>query len=79
LLTTALLVALVSAGAVIILQGFLIVKGRRRPRMAFFERPLVEAHGSADAARVAIILGRLRMVYGLFLVLVGIWGLSGAL
>jgi hypothetical protein len=77
-MTTALLVALISAGTVIALQGYFVTKGRRKARVAFFERPLVEALALKDAARTAMILGRLRMVYGLFLVLAGIWGLSGA-
>jgi hypothetical protein len=76
--TTALLVALVSAGIVLALQGYLILKGRRKGRAVFFERPLLEALGLKDATRMALVLGRLRMVYGLFLVLVGVWGLSGA-
>ena len=77
-MTTALLVALISAGVVIALQGFFIVKGRRVARAAFFERPLLEALALKDATRRALILGRLRVVYGLFLVMAGIWGLSGA-
>jgi hypothetical protein len=76
--TTALLVGLVSAGIVLALQGYLILKGRRKGRAVFFERPLLEALALKDATRMALVLGRLRMVYGLFLVLVGVWGLSGA-
>ena len=77
MLGTALLFALVSAGIVIALQGFLLIRGRRRARVAFFERPLISALSLKKEAQVTRVLGRLRVVYGLFLVVVGVWGLAG--
>jgi hypothetical protein len=76
--TTALLVALVASGMVIALQGYLIIRGKRQAQAAFFERPLLDVLALKEPARTAQILGRLRMVYGLFLILVGVWGLLGA-
>lgn len=76
-MTTALLAAMIAAGATIAIQGYLIIKGRRAARIAFFERPLVEVLALKDTARVGLILGRLRVVYGFFLVVAGIWGLTG--
>jgi hypothetical protein len=73
---TALLFAMVSAGIVIALQGLLILRGRRRPRAALFERPLLSALSLKEESQVVQVLGRLRIVYGLFLVVTAIWGLA---
>ncbi len=74
---TTLLIAIVSAGVVVALQGFLIVRGRRRGQAAFFERPLLDALALKTPKQVSQVLGRLRIVYGLFLVAAAVWGLSG--
>lgn len=72
-----LLIAFVSAGVVIALQGWLIIKGRRKARPLLFEKPLVDVLDLKKESDVLRVLGRLRLVYGVFLVVVGIWGLSG--
>lgn len=77
MLVTPLLFALVSAGAVIALQGFLVIRGKRKPRTAFFERMLLEALSLKTEAQAAQVLGRLRVVYGFFLIAVAVWGLAG--
>ena len=74
---TTLLIGIVSAGVIIALQGFLIVRGRRRGQAAFFERPLLDALALKTPRQLSQVLGRLRIVYGLFLVAAGIWGFSG--
>ena len=75
--TTVILLAMVSAGAVIALQGLLVVRGKRRARAAFFERPLLEAVSPRTEARKAQVLGRLRIVYGFFIAAVALWALVG--
>jgi len=75
MLATALFVALISAGIIIAIQGILI---RRRPQRAhpiFLEAPLFEVLELDDPDEVAKTLGRLRVVYGFFFILLGLWGL----
>lgn len=75
-MTEVILIALVSAGVVTALQGVLIMRGKRRAQVTFIERPLIEALSLKKEAQVVQVLGRLRLVYGLFLIVVGIWGLT---
>jgi len=70
------LIALVSAGVITGLQGLLTIRGKRRANVTFIERPLIDALALKEESQVAVVLGRLRMVYGFFLIVVGIWGLS---
>jgi hypothetical protein len=74
---TAILYGLMSAGVVIALQGYLVIRGKRRPRAALFEKMLLEALALKTEAQTARVLGRLRVVYGFFLVAVALWGLMG--
>jgi hypothetical protein len=69
------LIALVSAGVITALQGVLTMRGRRHANVRFIERPLIDALALKKEAQVVQVLGRLRLVYGLFLTVVGIWGL----
>jgi len=71
------LIALVSAGVVTALQGLLMMRGKRRAHVTFIERPLIDALALKKETQVVRVLGRLRLVYGLFLIVVGIWGLIG--
>jgi len=71
-----LLIALISAGAIVALQGLLTMRGRRPVRVTAIERPLINALALKDATQVAVVLGRLRLVYGLFFVVIGVWGLA---
>ena len=77
MVATAFLVALVSAGAVIALQGYLVTRGKRRPFVTLPERRLLEALPLKAETQKLQALGRLRVVYGIFLIVVGLWGLSG--
>jgi hypothetical protein len=70
-----LLVAMIAAGVVIIVQGLLTLLGRRRARVTLLERPLFEVLSPKDDDQTMRTLGQLRLVYGFFLVAVGIWGL----
>ncbi len=72
---TAIMYGLVSAGVIIALQGYLIMRGKRQPQVAFFEKTLLEALRPKTKAQRVLILGRLRIVYGFFLVAVALWGL----
>ena len=70
------LIALVSAGVITALQGLLTMRGRRRAHVTFIEGPLIDALALKKETQVVQVLGRLRLVYGLFLIVVGIWGLT---
>jgi hypothetical protein len=69
------LIALISAGVITALRGLLTMRGKRRANVTFIERPLIDALALKKEAQVVQVLGRLRLVYGLFLTVVGIWGL----
>jgi len=69
------LIALVSAGVITALQGVLTMGGKRHANVTFIERPLIDALALKKEAQVVRVLGRLRLVYGLFLTVVGVWGL----
>jgi len=71
----AILIALVSAGVITALQGVLTMRGKRHANVTFIERPLIDALALKKEAQVVRVLGRLRLVYGLFLTVVGVWGL----
>ncbi len=70
------LIALISGGVITALQGLLTMRGKRRARVTLIERPLIDALALKKESQVVQVLGRLRLVYGLFLVVVGIWGLA---
>ena len=75
---SALVVARISAGVVTAIQGFLLLRGKGKGRPNFLERPLMDvlALRVRDPAQLARLLGRVRLTYGLFLVVVGVWGLT---
>ena len=70
------LIALISGGVITALQGLLTMRGKRRARVTLIERPLIDALALKKESQVVQVLGRLRLVYGLCLVVVGIWGLA---
>jgi len=69
------LIALISAGVITALQGVLTMRGKRRANVTFIERPLIDVLSLKEETHVVQVLGRLRLVYGLFMIVVGIWGL----
>jgi len=69
------LIALVSAGVITAFRGVLTMRGKRHANVTFIERPLIDALALKKEAQVVQVLGRLRLVYGLFLTVVGVWGL----
>lgn len=77
MLTTAILAGLIAAGVMVALQGLLAMRGRRPVQPNIVERPLIEALALKNERQVTVVLGRLRLVYGLFLVVLGVWGLTG--
>jgi hypothetical protein len=77
MLTTAILAGLIAAGVMVALQGVLAMRGRRPVRPNIVERPLIEALALKNEHQVKVVLGRLRLVYGLFLIVLGVWGLRG--
>lgn len=75
MIETAILAAMVAAGVALVVQGYLTIRGRRQAHAFFLERSLLETLALKDPARVNEVLGRLRLVYGFFLLVVGLWGL----
>ncbi|MGC9523182.1 MAG: hypothetical protein ACP5HG_15025 [Anaerolineae bacterium] len=71
---TALLAAMVAAGATLTVRGILALRGRYRPRVSLVERPLIDVIAPKDEA-LPLVLGRLRIAFGVFLMVAGIWGL----
>jgi hypothetical protein len=69
------LIALISAGVITALQGLLTMRGKRHAHVTLIERPLIDVLALKEETQVVQVLGRLRLVYGLFLIVVGIWGL----
>ena len=70
------LIALISGGVITAVQGLSTMRGKRRARVTLIERPLIDALALKKESQVVQVLGRLRLVYGLVLVGVGIWGLA---
>lgn len=68
--------AMIGLGLVTGVYGWLALKGRRLPSPLFLERPLLQVLALKDPREEALILGRLRLVYALFLIILGIWGLQ---
>lgn len=73
----ALFVAFISAGLVIAVQGLLIRRNPEKARPFFIERRLFDVLDPKSSTERARILGRLRVIYGLFFISVGSWGLLG--
>ena len=67
--------ALIGIGVVAALQGVLATRGRRRVHPNFFERPLMDVVEPKDQAEMNRALGYIRLGYGLFLVVVGVWAM----
>ncbi|MGC9467710.1 MAG: hypothetical protein ACP5HS_03900 [Anaerolineae bacterium] len=74
---TILLVALVAVGVALAVHAVLLLRGRGEARPIFLERPMVDVVASGDKAEARRVLGRLRLVYGFFLIAIGLWGLLG--
>ena len=73
---TAVLVALIAAGVVTAVQGVLFLRGKGNPRPYFYERPLMDVVSPKNKRQAQLALGRVRLIYGIFLVVVGVWGLT---
>lgn len=76
-MTDAVLVALLSAGVVMAVQGWLAIRGKRQVRPWFFEKPLLDVIAPRSEAEMQRVVGQLRLAYGVFLILIGVWGLFG--
>ncbi len=72
---TFVVVALISFGVVVIVQGVQALRGRHQPRGNIFERPFVSLMEPETQEELVRILGRLRVIYGLFFVVIGLWAL----
>ncbi|MBN1247423.1 MAG: hypothetical protein JXC32_07175 [Anaerolineae bacterium] len=76
-MTEVILIGFISVGVITAVQGMWVMRGRRRARPLPFEKPLLDVVSPKGEAETMRFLGRLRLTYGIFLVVVGIWGLSG--
>jgi hypothetical protein len=74
--TTAVLVVVIALGASVAVQGLLAIWGKRAARPNFFERPLIEALELKEPAEVSRVLGRIRLIYGIFLIATGAWAMT---
>ncbi len=70
-----LFVVLIIVGVVITIYGLQSTTGRRQPKMNIIERPLIAALQLKNPNQTRRVLGRVRVVYGMFFVIMGIWGL----
>ncbi|MBN1873722.1 MAG: hypothetical protein JXA33_05795 [Anaerolineae bacterium] len=64
---------LIISGVIITVQGIQIQRGRYRPRANLLEQVLLSALALKKRMQEVHIIGRLRVVYGLFFVTLGIW------
>jgi hypothetical protein len=67
--------AFIGIGVVIALQGVLATRGRRQIRPNFFERPLMDVVEPKNQAEMNRALGYIRLGYGVFFVVVGVWAM----
>ena len=72
--TNYLFILLIIVGVGIIIGGIQNTRGRRQPTMNIVERPLITALQLKDPNETRRVLGRIRVVYGIFFVIMGIWG-----
>jgi hypothetical protein len=73
--TTFIFIVIIAAGAIIAVQGIQIILKRINPKANFFETILLSALEVKDKDKIIQIIGRMRVVYGLFFVTLGIWAL----
>ncbi len=66
---------LIGLGAGLCIQGILAMRGRQTLHANFLERPFVTLWESKDKARIPKILGRMRITYGVFFIILGLWSL----
>jgi len=51
------------------------LRGRLTLRASFWERPFIALWETKDKTRVPKILGRMRIIYGVFFITLGFWSL----
>ncbi len=66
---------LIGLGAGLCLQGILALRGRLTLRASFWERPFIALWETKDKTRIPKILGRMRIIYGVFFITLGFWSL----
>jgi len=72
---TFIFIALITVGVIVALQGIQTMRGRYKPRANIVEHAFVSTLEIKDHKKITQIVGRLRVVYGLFFVILGIWAL----
>jgi len=67
--------ALIGLGFSLCVQSVLGLRGRLTLRASFWERPFIALWETKDKTRVPKILGRMRIIYGVFFITLGFWSL----
>lgn len=66
---------LIGLGAALCVQGILALRRRLTLRANFLERSFVALWETKDKTRAPQILGRMRIIYGVFFIILGFWSL----
>lgn len=69
-------VAIITFGVIIAVQGFRLLRKMGTVRVIPPERVLIELFGGSKPDEQLKVLGRIRIVLGVFLVVIGIWALT---
>jgi hypothetical protein len=73
---TVMLGVFIGMGAVAAVQGVMAIKGRRRIRPNVFERPLMDVVDPKNEDEMSRLLGRIRLAYGFFFIVLGLWAMT---
>jgi hypothetical protein len=73
---TFIFIVVITAGILIALQGMRMLRSKSKPRAFPPEIVLMSLFGGKNTANQMRVLGRLRVVIGIFLVVIGIWAMS---
>ncbi len=73
---TFIFIAVITSGILIAMQGMRVMRSRNKPSVLPPERVLMSVFAGHDIKNQMRVLGRLRVVIGIFLVVIGIWAMS---
>ncbi|TFG67650.1 MAG: hypothetical protein E4H27_08750 [Anaerolineales bacterium] len=69
-------IVVITAGVLIALEGIRMLNKRSAPRAFAPEVMLMSVFGGKNKVNQLRVLGRLRVVMGIFLIVIGIWAMS---
>lgn len=73
--STFIFIVVIAGGVIIAIQGARLLKGKQKPTIWQPERVLISVFGIRNAEDQLRVLGRIRIIVGMFLVAIGIWAL----